>query len=124
MELHKTKPLRATTILNSMGDTTIAWTDDRDEDMRALIQKKMDQGVQFFMIEPRMGGRSPLKRVSDAHKYRMLAIPDADFSAFVGEGKAEAIPTPAAKSKTKGRAKTAKEAAKGESVAIAPRRGG
>jgi hypothetical protein len=114
----------ATTCLNKNGDTTLAWTEDRDDEMAALIQKKMDQGVSFFIIEPRMGLRQKLKDSADANKHRMLAIPDADFAAFVGEGKIEAVPTPKAPAKTVRRAKTGKEAASAETVNTAPRRGG
>jgi hypothetical protein len=116
--------LRATTMLNAAGDTTLVWTEDRDEAMEALIQKKMDAGVSFFLIEPRFGTRRPLKRATDALQHRMLAVPDADFAAFVGEGTVEAVPTPAKVVKIKGRAKTAQEAAKAETVAVAPLRGG
>ncbi len=114
----------ACTFLNEMGDTTIAWSEDRDDDMEALIQKKMDEGVTFFLIEPRMGTRTPLKRPSDANRHRQLAIPDADFAAFVGEGKGDVVTTPAKPIKTRGRAKIAKEVAKGESVAVKQRHGG
>lgn len=114
----------ALTMLNEAGDTTLVWTEDRDDEMEALIQKKMDQGCSFFLIEPRFGTRAPLKYASDANKHRMLAIPDSDFATFVGEGKIEAVSTPAAPIKTKGRAKSAKEAAKGETVGVKPRKGG
>lgn len=109
---------------NRLGDTTIAWTDDQDAEMEAIIQKKMDAGCSFFIIEPRMGTRKKLKHAADASKYRHLAIPDEDLAAFVGAGKGEAVRTPEKPAKTVRKAKTAKEAAGAETVAIQPRRGG
>ncbi len=32
--------IRATTLMNETGDVTICWTEDRDEEMVAIIQKK------------------------------------------------------------------------------------
>ena len=114
----------ACTMLNSRGDTTIAWTPDRDDDIEAVIAKKMTEGVTFFMIDPRFGHREKLTHAADALRHRVLAIPDEDFAAFVGAGKGDLVPTPAKVAKTRGRAKTAKEVAKGESVAVQQRRGG
>lgn len=37
--------LRAVTLLNEMGDTTIVWTQDRDDEMERIIEKKMAEGV-------------------------------------------------------------------------------
>lgn len=117
----------ALTMLNQRGDTTIVWTPDRDNEMEAIIEKKMAEGCTFFIIEPRFGTRQKLTRASDAVASRMLAIPDSDFAAFVGAGQAgtsDVVATPAAKPKSVRKAKTAKEVARGESVGIRPRGGG
>lgn len=114
----------ACTFLNQMGDTTIAWSEDQDDEWEKIIEAKMKAGVSFFIIDPRVGTRTKLKRADDAMRHRHLAIPDADVSAFVGVGIGEVIPTPAKAAKARGRAKTAKEAAKAETVAVQPRRGG
>ena len=34
--------MRALTMLNEAGDTTISWTEDLDDQMEAIIRKKMD----------------------------------------------------------------------------------
>lgn len=116
----------ALTMLNERGDTTIYWSPDKDDEMEAIIQKKMDEGCTFFIIDPRFGHRQKLTDASDAAKHRMLAIPDEDLRKFVGDsgGKAVALPTPDAKAKTIKRATTAKEVAKAESVGVKPKRGG
>jgi hypothetical protein len=54
----------------------------------------------------------------------MIAIPDEDFSTFIGLPGATVVATPATKVKTIRKAKTAKEVAKSESVGVRPLRGG
>jgi hypothetical protein len=110
-------------MLNERGDTTISWSEDRNDAMEAIIEKKMKEGVSFFIIEDR-GLRQPLKNSQDARKYRSLAIPDADLAKFVASGAGEAIPTPEAPIKTKRKAKTAKDAAENQSVGVKPLKGG
>lgn len=120
---------RATTILNEAGDTTIVWTEDRDDEMEAIIAKKMAEGVTFFIIEPRFHGllpakRTPLSDATEARKYRSLSVPDEDFRKFVEAGSGEAVPTPAAKTKGARRSKSAKEVAQSESVGVRQLKGG
>lgn len=131
--------IRALTMLNEQGDTTIVWTPDRDEEMEAIIQKKMDEGCIFYVIEPRFGTRERLADARDANRNRMLAIRDEDFARFVGASAptsaasvsenetpptAAGVDTPAAPVKAVRRARTAREVAHGESVGMKPRRGG
>lgn len=126
--------LRAITMLNERGDTTIVWTSDRDDEMERVIEKKMAEGCIFYLIDPRFGTREKLRHAPDANKHRMLAIPDDDFANFVGAPidpafgaethTAAAVPTPDAPIKNARRARTAKEVATGESVGVRPRRGG
>lgn len=123
--------LRALTMLNEAGDTTLIWTMDRDAEMEAIIEKKLAEGCMFYLIDPRFGTREKLAYARDANRHRMLAIPDADFAKFVGgsadansEPAASVVPTPTAPVKGARRAKTAKEVTSGESVGVRPRRGG
>lgn len=114
---------RTTTFLNECGDTTISWSEDRDAEMEAIIEKKMAEGVTFFIVE-RSGARMKLTSAGDARKHRALAIPDEDLRKFVeaGSGEATAAPTePVRKSKV---SRSAKEVAKSTSVAVKQRRGG
>ncbi|MGE5510293.1 MAG: hypothetical protein ACM31O_03465 [Bacteroidota bacterium] len=114
----------ALTILNERGDQTIAWSEDRDADMEAIIEKKMREGVSFFIIDPRLGTRRKLQEVGEASRHRLLAIPDEDFAKFVGEGSGELVKTPSAPARNARKSKNAKEIAKSESVAVRPARGG
>ena len=120
---------RALTLLNESGDRTLLWCEEDDEEMEHIIQKKMDEGMAFYIIEPRAWGLLPPKKTllenfDDALKHRALSIKDADFAAFCGEGKGEVVATPAAPVKTVRRGRSAKEVAKSESVGVQPRRGG
>lgn len=134
--------VRALTMLNQSGDTTLVWTEDRDDEMERIIQAKMDAGCTFFVIEPRFGTRTKLKSAGDASKTRMLAIPDEEFAKFVSasgpsrraqepdaegadvEPTAAIMPTPAKPARVTRKAKTAREAATSETVGVQPRRGG
>jgi hypothetical protein len=121
--------IRATTLLNEQGDVTIIWDEENDEKMVEVIKKKMAEGIQFFIIEPRFGGRAspaktPLKKAADATKHRALSIRDEDFAAMVEAGAAEVERTPDTKVKTVRKSTDAKEVARSESVGIRQRRGG
>ena len=120
---------RALTFLNEMGDVTLIWQEQNDAAMEALIQKRMDEGITFFIIEPRLGGlvapdRKKLKKPAEAMKHRALSIPDEEVQKFVSGGLAEVISTPAVPVKGSRRSKSAKEVAKSESVGVRQRRGG
>lgn len=128
----RTGNLRALTILNECGDVTIAWTPDRDREVEAIIAKKMSEGMIFYVIENRLGGRMRLTDAADANQYRVLAIRDEDFAQFVGSQAAPAssdttaalVPTPSKPVRGARRARTAKEVATSESVGTRPRAGG
>lgn len=120
---------RALTILNEAGDQTIVWDESSDERMTEIIRKKMEQGVVFFVIEPRFFGllpskKTPLTNADDARKHRALAIRDEDIAKFVGEGGGDVVKTPDKAVQTIRKAKTAEEVAKNESVGVKPMRGG
>ena len=52
--------IRSLTMLNEAGDTTISWSENLDDEMEKIIQKKMDEGCTFFIIAER-GVRYPLR---------------------------------------------------------------
>lgn len=120
---------RSLTLLNESGDQTLIWGEEYDDEMERIIKKKMAEGIAFYIIEPRAWGFLPPKKAElvnfdDALKHRALSIKDADFSAFVGEGKGALVSTPAEPAKTVRRGKAAKEIAAAESVGVKQRRGG
>lgn len=121
---------RALTILNETGDVTIIWDEAADERMLEIIEKKMAAGINFFMIEHRMGGLfapDTSKQVAysrEALKYRALSMRDADFEGMVTAGAAALVATPSAPARTVRRARTAREVVSGESVGVQQMRGG
>lgn len=123
--------MRTLTMLNENGDTTIAWTPDRDEEMVEIIKKKMEEGVSFFIVEPQAEGLlapqlTELKKADDAMKHRALTIKDEDLAKFVSSGSGAVIPSSAAPTKGKQvrRSEDAGKIASSSSVAVKPLRGG
>jgi hypothetical protein len=121
---------RLLTMLNECGDTTISWTEDRDEEMEAIIRKKMAEGITFFIVE-RGKGQTLTKRgpqltdAADAHKQRALVIPDEDLAKFVSSGAGQASASPDEPVKKSKVSRDAKEVAKSEqTIGVRPRRGG
>lgn len=53
---------RGLTLLNDMGDVELTWDSQNDEKVRALIEKKMREGVTFFVIKPLIGDAVHVKR--------------------------------------------------------------
>jgi hypothetical protein len=120
---------RSLTMLNEMGDVTLVWSEEEDNQMSAIIEKKMAEGVTFFIVEKRGFGLLPPKKTKlhypdEAMKHRALAIPDEDFAKFVESGAGEAVPTPAEPVRGARRSKDAKEVAKSQSVGVRQRAGG
>lgn len=116
---------RMLTMLNEAGDTTVSWTPDRDEEMEKVIEKKMSEGITFFIIDREHdGARMKLEAVEDAKKYRALAIPDEDLARFVSSGAGTTIATPEAPISRSRVSRSAKEVASSQSVGVKQRRGG
>lgn len=59
---------RSMTLINGTGDTTIAWTEDADEKMKAAIQEKLDQGYTFFITKP--NNPDWMKRIKKASRMK------------------------------------------------------
>ena len=43
-------------LLNESGDVTITWTEEHEEHMKLLIEKKLKEGYSFFLLEPLVFG--------------------------------------------------------------------
>lgn len=117
--------MRSLTMLNESGDTTIAWTEDLDDEIEGIIRKKMEEGITFFIVQREHGTRMELKDASDAKKHRALAIPDDDLRKFVdGGATATVTPTPREKITDSRVSRDPKEVAKSTSVGVKQRKGG
>ncbi len=74
-------PSRSMTLLGSFGDIELAWDEESDDLLRATIQKKMDEGVTFFLVKepsiiPRI--RRTKVKVLDDIKNNRVSVRDAD----------------------------------------------
>lgn len=78
--------MRSLSLLNEMGDLTITWEADKDDEMAAIIQKKLDQGVRFFLIEPFTKNQVEIKTLGDV-KGRTISVPDEDVQRLFTDGK-------------------------------------
>lgn len=115
-------------IMNNLGHVEISWDTTADDDMRRIIQAKMDQGFVFYQIE--VSGpntdRVPLKTIDDLHRNQIFIDDEAINTMFADgkvaltrRGKAEKIMTarPA-------RVKDAASAAQQSTIAVPPLAGG
>ena len=39
------------TLLNSLGDVTIIWSKDKDNEIKEMIRQKIAAGIRFFLVE-------------------------------------------------------------------------
>lgn len=78
---------RSLTLFNEMGDLTITWEADKDDEMAQLIQKKLDMGIRFFLVEPfNKSQLTEIKKLEDI-KGRTISVPDADVEKLFTDGK-------------------------------------
>jgi hypothetical protein len=122
-----------TTIMNGRGDLTIAWDQEDDEAILNMIESKMKEGFTFFIIEPRLGGMaSPSKtEIADPkntlpNRIVSMKLADGDraVAGLIEAGAVKPVPQPEKPVRGARKAKTAREVAKGESIAVKPARGG
>jgi hypothetical protein len=116
--------IRAMTLLNEHGDTSICWTEEADAHWEAVIQRLMDQGVTFFLIDPRTFTRTELTEARTALTTRSIAIKDEDVAKLLAAVKGAVAKTPSARARSPRRARTAREASQGQTVGVRQARGG
>lgn len=121
--------LRASTLLNNSGDSTITWESDSDEVMRELIEKKLAQGVAFFVIPPKALGfiprpKSRVTDVAEIMKHRSVSVKDEDFAAIIAQGIAGIAPRPQIDTEKAEQCHDAAVIARSQTVAVMPMRGG
>lgn len=119
---------RSLTLLNEMGDIEVTWDSSNDHVMREVIEKKMKEGVRFFILKPVLGGafyrKTALRTMSDLKENR-VKIGDNDIENLFVEGKVQVVRTASgAELDTIGIAKTPEQAAKTRTVGIKAFSGG
>jgi hypothetical protein len=117
---------RTLILMNQLGDVEISWDSNQDEAMREIIQKKMDEGIKFFMVNVKgtKVSRKRLKDMDDLQRYR-INVADDDIKALFETGKVEfARRDTDTVHVTTHRTTSAAEAASGASVAVPQFKGG
>lgn len=79
--------IRSLCLLNEMGDIEIEWTEETDERMRAIIQRKMNEGVRFFQVTVK-GTKAKRTRVRSLDDYpkRRIYVADEDIERAFMDG--------------------------------------
>lgn len=120
--------IRSVTFLNETGDVTLGWTYHNDEVMLKIIQKKMNEGMTFFIIDKKFFNliktKTKLTKPYDAFKNRSIIMDDDDFKEHFDNGTLRLYKKTSTEIVTLGVAKDAQEVVKNHSVGITQRRGG
>lgn len=123
---------RSLTLFDRSGDTTIAWDEERDAEIRAVIEKKMAEGVRFFIVKPRLGGLVKPKKeeITDVKQIEnnAVSIADEDFIKLMSANSTGIVPVDSKKETTEievvRAAKTATEVSTNHSIGVRPLAGG
>jgi len=118
------------TFLNEHGDITITWDDSTVDDVRMMIQEKMDKGYTFFLVEKKFGVipvQRELKDTKDIKQRGKVLMKDKEVQKLFTEGKvhiagSNVIQLPTAR--TTGVASSAQQAATSNTIATRPAVGG
>jgi hypothetical protein len=121
--------IRAFTLLNNSGDSTITWEKQNDDVMRTLIEKKMGEGMAFFVIHPKALGfiprpKSRISDVDDIMKRRSISVKDDDFAEIIASGLAGIAKRPEIDTERAQQCYDAATIARSQSIGVMPMRGG
>lgn len=81
------------TFLNSHGDITISWGEDDHDSMIEVIEKKMNEGYMFYVIEPKFFGLYKKQvvleknNINKLNKQKNIVIKDDDLDVFIKQSK-------------------------------------
>ena len=86
--------LRSMVILGPDGDLEVSWGPESDAKVREIIEKKMKEGVRFFVLKPLIGDvihtHRKMKKMSDlqgrSFKIKDADIKDRDIAALFSAG--------------------------------------
>lgn len=80
--------MRTMTLFDESGDTSVAWDNEHDFEMKKIIEKKMKEGITFYIVKPRFGGllgesKKKLTNVSQIRENK-VTVHDKDMMKFFG----------------------------------------
>lgn len=121
--------MRELIMLDETGHSEFSWTKDTDDVMIDFIQKKMKQGVRFFILEPRRILPDKVKEIDsvlDIGSNRRVSVSDSDMQSIINDGHpvSTKIRDDSSTLNAIGLAKTAAEVLNNRTVAMKPARGG
>lgn len=118
-------------LLNRTGDVAVTWEDPNDVEVLTFIQKKIDEGYVFFIVEDRffklMKRKKRLTDVNDIPSSRTVYLDDAEAARLEMSDKvtvSKVAPGTAAKARSVRKAKSAADVAANRSYAARPVYGG
>lgn len=117
-------------MLDESGDTTIVWDDDTEEQLLPIIEKKMKDGVMFYIIKERALPMLPpkkvrAKKIAEIKKAGAAIIKDEDLAELFKSGSVMAVTANNDDEiVTVKRATEAQEVTRSHTVAVRPQRGG
>ena len=122
------KPMGSMILLNETGDVTIEWSDEHEESMRALIEKKLSEGYSFFILEKRFFGLMETKQkvtdIDQIQKGTKLLLRDEDAIRLFNDGKVKVKKNRSKELSTSKRSSDVDEILNNDSIAVRPVAGG
>lgn len=117
------------TLLDETGDTTIVWDEDTEAKLLPIIEKKMKQGVVFYIIKERMIPMLPpkkvrLKKATDIKAAGAVVVRDEDLAGLFLSGDITTISAGSDAITTVKKAANANEVVNNHTVAVRAQRGG
>ena len=111
-------------LMDETGHTSLGWDPSDDEWVLPMIRRKMAQGFTFWIVKRNPLREVQLERIEDLADARHVIIRDDDSRQLFESGRIGVIANDESDLDTVGRATTAEEVVRGETVAHRPLRGG
>lgn len=109
------------TLLNGTGDVTITWSEENEEKMRSLIERKLKEGYSFFVIEKILGFIPHKTKVLTMDQVKVgskILLQDEDAVRLFEEGHIGVEKVESRKFETKHRTEDVDEILKSETLGV------
>ncbi len=118
---------RGLILLNASGDLEITWEPENDAKMRVIIEKKMREGVRFFIMKPLIGNFLPVRsKITNLSQLKdaKVTVRDSDIEDMFKSGDVSMYRNSGANIETTGIAKTVDQVINNRTVGVAALQGG
>lgn len=120
--------MREMIMLDKTGHSEFSWSKETDHVMVGFIQKKMEEGIRFFILEPRLIFPDKMKKIDsviDIGANRKVVVSDSDMQKIIESGHPVATKLGVnPELKSVGIATTPQQVIDNRTIAIKPARGG